>query len=274
MVFDLTGCYDLHIHTAPDVIARKLTDLEMTKQAHAAKMGGFMIKSHKFPTCGRAAAMHELYPDVDVLSGIALNYSVGGLNPDAVLAAAKMGAKLVWLATVDSKEYRKLKKCANWESGVSILDENGNIRPELYEIAEIVKTYDLTFCSGHIGSEESLRFAEFCREQGIRKFVITHASFTICQADVEELKKERELGAYIEYSYTHVLSGVCDWDYLVGQLRELGSDHVYLSTDLGQTENCYPAEGFAEFCDRLLAAGISGEDIYKMVRENPKSLIS
>lgn len=273
MAFDLTGCYDLHIHTAPDVIPRKLTDLEMGFQAKKHGMAGFMIKSHKFPTCGRADAIRAIVPELDVLSGIALNQSVGGLNPDAVLAAAKMGAKFVWLPTVDAKAYRKLKNNPTWESGLSFLDADGKPKESMHDIADIVKEYDLVLCSGHIGASEAMAFSEFCNQNKVKRFVITHASFSICQDSVENLNQQRKLGAMIEYSYTHVLSGVCTLDFISNQLKELGSTQIYLSTDLGQTENMYPVNGLSEFCEKLMEKGISRKDIYQMVRDNPTAIV-
>lgn len=42
----LSGTYDLHIHTAPDVIPRKCTDEETVRRLEAAGMKGCAIKCH------------------------------------------------------------------------------------------------------------------------------------------------------------------------------------------------------------------------------------
>ena len=44
----IQGAYDLHVHSAPDVLPRKLDDLEMGRRIAAAGMGGYCIKSHYF----------------------------------------------------------------------------------------------------------------------------------------------------------------------------------------------------------------------------------
>ena len=46
----LSGTYDLHIHTAPDVIPRKCTDEETVRRLEAAGMKGCAIKCHYFET--------------------------------------------------------------------------------------------------------------------------------------------------------------------------------------------------------------------------------
>ncbi|MBQ7534990.1 MAG: amidohydrolase [Stomatobaculum sp.] len=272
MKFDIRGCYDLHIHTSPDVIARKVTDHELAVLASGAGMGGVMIKSHVFPTAGRAAALKNEFPDLKIFSGIALNRTVGGINPDAVEAAAKMGIQYVWLPTLDARRYMEENHKPCLEKGITVFDEDGKLRKEVGDVIDLVKKYDLTFGSGHIGTEDSLRLAEICRDAGVRKYVLTHVSLPVCQADVSDLREARAKGAYIEYSYTHVLSGKCSIPYIAGQIKELGCDRIYLSTDLGQAGNVDPVRGYSEFCGKLAEAGIPEEDIYRMTKQIPKEL--
>ena len=99
----IKGAYDLHVHSAPDVLPRKMNDIEMAKRIRESGMGGYAIKSHFFCTSERAELMHELYPDVDYIGTITLNSSVGGINPTAMEMAARSGAKLVWFPTCDSE---------------------------------------------------------------------------------------------------------------------------------------------------------------------------
>ena len=50
----LTGVLDLHVHSAPDLVPRCVSDLEMARRARQAGMAGFVIKSHHAPTADRA----------------------------------------------------------------------------------------------------------------------------------------------------------------------------------------------------------------------------
>ena len=53
----IQGAYDLHVHSAPDVLPRKLDDLEMGRRIAAAGMGGYCIKSTTFaPGSGRSCS--------------------------------------------------------------------------------------------------------------------------------------------------------------------------------------------------------------------------
>ena len=46
----LQDAYDLHVHVAPDVIARRIDDLDLAKEFLAKGLRGFILKSHYFPT--------------------------------------------------------------------------------------------------------------------------------------------------------------------------------------------------------------------------------
>ena len=58
----IDGAYDLHVHSAPDVLPRKFDDLEMAQRIIKSGMKGYAIKSHYFVTSERAALVNKLYP--------------------------------------------------------------------------------------------------------------------------------------------------------------------------------------------------------------------
>jgi len=95
----LCGAIDAHVHSFPDIIERKLDDVELVKQARRAGMRAVVLKSHIFATCERAYLLNRLHPDFRIFGGIVLNETVGGFNPHAVEAALKMGGVQVWMPT-------------------------------------------------------------------------------------------------------------------------------------------------------------------------------
>jgi LmbE family N-acetylglucosaminyl deacetylase len=96
------GAYDLHIHVEPDVIPRKITDLELARRYQELGLAGFVLKSHYVPTAERAAVVRAAVPEVRALGALVLNNPVGGLNPIADAIAARGGARIVWMPTVDA----------------------------------------------------------------------------------------------------------------------------------------------------------------------------
>ena len=129
----IRGGYDLHVHSAPDVLPRKMNDIEMARRIEESGMAGYAIKSHYFCTSERAQIIRELFPACDAVGTMTLNSSVGGINPSAVEMAARSGAKLIWFPTCDSAHERayvlsgKYKKQPYWATIVQEMVRDRNI---------------------------------------------------------------------------------------------------------------------------------------------------
>src|SRR5215475_7835506 len=93
----IEGGYDLQVHVAPDVIARRIDDLDLAKEFLARKLRGFVLKSHYAPTYERAKVVTKACPGITAFGAITLNHSVGGLNPVALEIAGRSGNKIVWM---------------------------------------------------------------------------------------------------------------------------------------------------------------------------------
>ena len=124
----LDGVIDLHVHTAPDVIHRTYNDLELTDAAVRAGARAIVIKGHHCGTVSRAALCNAYNRAVHgdnsfyMYGGLVLNQEAGGLNEQAVQTALRMGAKIIWLPTVDAEnEYRKRGETG----GIRMTDSRG-----------------------------------------------------------------------------------------------------------------------------------------------------
>ena len=87
---------------APDVIERRIDDLDLAKEFLTHGLRGFVLKSHYFPTAERAQVVTRAMPGISAYGAITLNHSVGGLNPVAIELAGRSGCKIVWMPTVDA----------------------------------------------------------------------------------------------------------------------------------------------------------------------------
>lgn len=76
----IKGAYDLHIHTAPDVVKRKCDDIQLAERLEKFKMAGCIIKNHYVDTSARASLLQKQFPNLEIAGGIVLNNSVGGLK--------------------------------------------------------------------------------------------------------------------------------------------------------------------------------------------------
>ena len=98
----LEGAYDLQIHVGPDVIGRRIDDIDCAREFLAHGMRGFVLKSHYVQTGERAQVVTKAVPGISAYGAVTLNHSVGGLNPVAVEIAGRSGCKIVWMPTVDA----------------------------------------------------------------------------------------------------------------------------------------------------------------------------
>ena len=284
----LQDAYDLHIHCWPDVVERKVSDHEMAERAIAAGMKGFVIKSHYTPTAERAAVTRKLYPACNAVGCIVLNTTVGGINPMAVECAARNNARIVWFPTMDSSHDQnymlehlpihvamqaRLKEMGIPVKPVGILDETGKLIPEVYDVLAVVKEHDLAVASGHMSHPETFAMVKAASEAGVRKIIITHADWESTYYSIEDQKKLVAMGAMIEHSFTSPWQGHVSWEEVYDQIRQIGTEHCYISTDLGQKQNIYPDEDLKEYAERLLENGFSEKELHTLLVENPAYLV-
>jgi hypothetical protein len=90
----LRGAADLHVHSAPDIVARRFDDVELAHEAARAGFVALLIKNSVVPTMDRAYLVRKLVPGIAVHGGIVLNECVGGFNVAAVKVALQLGARV------------------------------------------------------------------------------------------------------------------------------------------------------------------------------------
>ncbi len=288
----LQGAYDLQVHVAPDVIARRIDDLDLAKEFLAAGLKGFVLKSHYFPTAERAQVVTKAVPGIRAFGAIALNHSVGGLNPVAIELAGRSGCKIVWMPTVDAANETAgrpggtNKKLPFWAqiqldlaaTGINpppmtVIDNDGNLTSVAATCLELIKKYDMILATGHLGRREIFALVRTAKQMGLRKVVVTHAEFPSQSLTAEEQLELAQLGALIEHCFTTMHTGKAPWEEVLNSIRVTGHERCILSTDLGQTINPPVAEGFAMFSQKLLDDGFSVEQIRRMTVVNPTALV-
>ncbi|MSQ33399.1 MAG: cytosolic protein [Dehalococcoidia bacterium] len=272
----MAGASDMHVHAGPDPRVERRQDwLELAREAAAAGMRALVFKSHDYPTMPAAALVNRLVSGVTALGSVTLDLEVGGLNPQAVEASARMGARVVWMPTLTSAHDRL--KLGLPGPGVSLFDGEGRLRAEVGEIIALAKGYDLVLATGHISAEETYALIEAAQREGLRRLVVTHALMKRVGAALS-LAQQRELaerGVYIEQCYIGLTPAF--YNYSVPELAEavqaVGPRRTVLSTDLGQYVNPPPVEGFRMMLAALLGAGVAAADLAAMAKGNPAQLL-
>lgn len=104
----LEGAIDLHVHANPDLYARPFDEIEIAQKARGAGYRGVLFKSHHTTNADRAYILNKLVDGVRVFGNITLNQTVGGINPQAVYAAAKLGVTEVKMPTVHAAHHIRI----------------------------------------------------------------------------------------------------------------------------------------------------------------------
>ena len=288
----LDGAFDTHIHSAPDVLPRKFNDLELAQRFKARHMAGFVLKSHYICTADRATLVNAVVPEVQAFGAIALNNSVGGLNPLALDIAGRLGNKVVFLPSVDNanelenvqgqrdesklpywmsiaREMRALGIAGSWLN----VTEDGKVTEATRQCLEIIAKHDMVLATSHIRPSEVTPVVRAAREAGVQRIVITHPEFPTTLLSIDHQQQLAREGVYFERCFTTPNTGKISWDQVYANIREVGPDSTILATDLGQVTAPYPDEGLGIFAGNLLDNGFSESDLRKMVRDNAAQLL-
>ena len=154
----LKGAFDFRIHTGPEPDGERRTDyLEAGRDAYEAEMAGFVLMKHRHPTALAAYALNRMYPGFHAVGSIVLNTSVGGLNPDAVEAAAKLGAKVVWMPTQDA-------------GTIGLLDAPDDVEAVL----EVAKTHGMAVASTHASFADTEILVDLANSMGLVRLLVTN----------------------------------------------------------------------------------------------------
>jgi hypothetical protein len=279
----MTGAIDMHIHFSPDsLIVRRQDALELAQTARDLGMRALVLKAREYNTVPLALLVSKLVPEVQVFGSLTLDNEVGGLNPSGVLSAARMGAKIIWMPTVTSANSKSRSEGTMGfklpGQGQFILDLKGELKPEVMEIFQIVKAYNIVLASGHITPRETFALSEEAQRIGFNKLVITHAlqsqlvDSALTQDDIRQLAGS---GAFIEHSFWGWMPTVSQSDpkQIVESIRSTGAEHCILSSDFGQIYHPPAPEGLRLFISTMLRSGLEEKEIEQMVKTNPAKLL-
>ncbi len=279
----LKGAIDTHVHSAPDLVPRKMDDTALAKAAAAVGMAGYVSKNHQTVTVGQAAAATAAVPGVRVYGSVTLNAGMGGINPEAVRVALALGARIVWLPTISSEHHRQLAATSERAAGtgggttaaaVPVVDEKGRLVPALYDVFELVKGADALLETGHLSVPEIIQVAREARPRGL-KVMVTHPESPLVGMGTAEQVELAGLGCHFEHCFGNTVG---QWSVppaeIAHNIRAAGVSSSVMATDFGQAHNPPPAEGLAAFIAAMLAEGFTPADVRRMVQATPRALLS
>jgi hypothetical protein len=284
----LRGAIDIHIHAAPDVVPRLLDDLKLAAAAQTAGMAAIVLKSHHMLTADRAQIAQALVPGVRIFGGLALNYpACGGLNPEAVKVAIRMGAKIVWLPTLSAANHiERTKTRVTGNLGVMshgfkpqpvpVLGADGRATPELVEILRLIAEANIILATGHLSAPEIKTVVAASRAAGVQKILVNHPELWLIGMGIEDQRELAAQGAMMEVcirSATAPGSAELSPRILAERIKAVGTAHVVMATDFGQVDSPPAPDGMRWYMAQMLECGIPAKDVEVMTKANPSRLL-
>jgi hypothetical protein len=278
----LDGAIDVHVHTAPDLVDRYGSDLELAREARAADMDGLVVKSHVVPTVDRVDLVNDCVGQELLYGGIALNGSVGGVNPAAVEVALDLGARIVWLPTAWSANHARQARAAGDDQFVgqripdadeelSVLDGD-ELTAAARSVVDLVGEHDATLATGHLAVDAIEAVVDACADAGVR-CLVNHPFFRVVDLPIERQVALAERGAIMEYcAYSIRSTDGHDVERVAEAVERVGANSCLLATDFGQADNP-PVEGLARFAGGLLDAGLERATITRLVEGTPARVL-
>jgi hypothetical protein len=280
----IAGAIDMHIHIAPESrLKRRQNALQLAYTARDVGLRAIVLKNREYGTVALAQLVQELVPEVLTYGSITLDNEAGGLNPGAVLAWVRMGAKVVWMPTATAANSKgKVLRSRGLDlpgEGQRVLNSKGTLLPEVKEIIQIVKDHDIVLGTGHLSPQEVFVLVEEALASGLKRVVITHVLQDQLMDVIltnDEIVRLAKMGAIIEYSYWTCQNNISKVDpgVIVESIKTVGAENCILTTDFGQIDNPPAPEGMKDFLRVLLEGGINEKEIETMVKKNPARLLN
>lgn len=299
-MIDIEGAFDFHVHSAPDLFERPYTAPDIATEAVRQGMRGLVLKNHFEPSVTRAIMTAKAFPDLRVVGGVVLNRSVGGLNPYAVEASVKQGGRVVWFPTTDSaNHFSYFGRTSSYDEGlagdggprllggsedverltsgpgITVLDDEQALKPEVKEILEIARDHDQVISSSHLGPAEAKEVHRFARDLGHQRLLLGHALWKPLGLELADLKELVTLGVTIEFgaSITLPIPGHAPPRMVVETIYELGVENCVLSSDAGAAVYPMAPEALRSYVQCLIDTGLGIGDAKRMMSENPLRLL-
>ncbi len=277
----LRGSYDIHQHSGPSVHTERLYDeLELAIQGCYMGQGGIVFKDMHTSSVrsvkivqkvvDRWAEEHDK-PKIELFGGVCLNYPVGGLNPDAVIAAHRIGGKYVWLPSMDANHHRQVVGHGVGQ-GIDLIDDNDNVVPKAKEVLQLIADADMVLGVGHESTRERLMVVREAVKMGVQRIEINHVNYPLTWLTPEQCKVFADLGAYLGI-YALDFGLFYTMDDLMGIYKAAGPERIVFGSDCGHIANPHPIDSVRMLILGFLQNGVPDEHVKLMCQTNARNLL-
>lgn len=146
------GVCDIHLHLRPDSRERSADEYGFMQDAMRAGYRAVMFKSNDFSCHDRAYLIRQAQPEAECFGSFCMNRVYGDrVNPFAAQKAVETSGGLcrcIWMPTLDAAYHYQCE--GRKDKGIPVLDDNGQVLPEVVRVMEICAEAGIIFATGHI----------------------------------------------------------------------------------------------------------------------------
>jgi len=288
----LRGAIDLHHHGFPEFSLEntyRMDDWDELGLSSAAGLSGVVLKSHMWPTVGRAYLLTRMLPDIEVIPSITLNTVAGGFSPVAVESAALQGARVLFMPTwsaandIENKGFSSIlgrHVPTIFESisrgGLRATDSSGRLLPEVRECLSVAREHGMLVCTAHLSPTESLAVAAAAVDMGIEEIVFSHPDSKSVNANREQIRDMAVLGACCEFCILGMMPAYqrTSVQSILDIMQDVTAEKLVITTDYYGEWSPPGAEMMRMAIGVLLAAGVTEADLQTVFKDNPRRLLA
>lgn len=266
------GMVDLHAHAAPSLLPRHGNDATTVSVEKRLGFHTVVLKAHEGSTVERASAA-----GVGVYGGIVLNSPVGGGNADAVEVAARLGGRIVWMPTVSSATHKagatnpELSVHKGFELRLVEVFEDGKLRPEWYDVLDVVAAHDMVLASGHLSADEAAALFQVAVARGVTRLMVNHPKMSFLGWNHDAARVLRDLGAHLELGILPDILGGPEHSSLT-LTEEYPHELLVFGADLGHADHPGPLEAIPNWF-RDLERRVGAQTAQRIVVSNSIRLL-
>jgi len=189
---------------------------------------------------------------------------------------SKVGGREIWWdPDADPKAH---SAPLSWEDALArghyLLDEAGNLKPEILEIVAVCKEMGAALFFGHATHAEIDKLAEAVGDLGFTRAVIDHPFSPFVDLEVAHMKALAGVGITLNFTYDELspLLGV-DPARMYQAIREVGPDHCTLSSDAGEPLFPNTVECMRLIRSYMEAFGLTKAELARVCATNPARVV-
>ncbi|MEJ0072018.1 MAG: DUF6282 family protein [Pseudomonadota bacterium] len=170
--------------------------IDAIEDAKAAGLRGILFKDHYYSVTPTVELLRKRYAadgKLALVSGIALNNTVGGLNRYAVDHCLKLGGQIVWMPTFSSanhidhhhhdkdfdKKFPTTKEKMLQPTPLRVTDGHGKLLDEAKFILDMIADADVILSSGHLHISEIWPLFEEAKARGVKRLLVNHPTYVV-----------------------------------------------------------------------------------------------